>query len=108
MMEMEKNMITVSTEEIRMISDDVDRQIDRVQRAFDEIQKEIDRSYQYWEGEGRNSFVSAYQRKQDQIRTALARFREQTSDLRTMAGIYEEAESGNVEQSGSLSDNVII
>ena len=92
-MEMEKNMITVSTEQIRVISDDVDRQIDRVQRAFDEIQKEIDRSYQYWEGEGRNSFVSAYQRKQDQIRTA---------------GIYEEAESGNVEQSGSLSDNVII
>ncbi|MDO5476429.1 MAG: WXG100 family type VII secretion target [Eubacteriales bacterium] len=106
-MEMEAGMITVSTEELRRISEEVDHQIDQVQRAFEEIENRVSRTSFYWEGNGRESFSAAYQRKTDTIRTSLNRFREQTQDLRTMAGIYDETELAATELSGSLSDNVI-
>lgn len=107
-MEMENSIITVSTEQLRSISDEVDRQIDRVQRAFEEIGTRITGTASYWEGNGRQAFYTAYQRKTDRIKTSLDRFREQTRDLRVMAGIYEESETAATELTESLSDNVIV
>ena len=107
-MEAEKNIITVSTEELILGSEEVDRQIDRVRKAFETIEQKVERTSYYWEGKGRDSFYTAYQKKVEMIRTSLARFREQTQDLRTMAGVYAQAETDAAELTESLSDNVIL
>lgn len=107
-MEMENSVIVVSTESLMQISEEVDGQIDRVRDAFDAIGKKVEQTSSYWEGRGQDSFYAQYRSKTDKIRTALARFQEQTQDLRTMAGIYVETETKLTEESGRLSDNVII
>ena len=107
-MEMENSVIVVSTESLSAAADEVDRQIDQVQRAFETIEKTASGTSSYWEGNGRESFYAAYQRKTEKIRTALARFREQTQDLRTMAGIYQETESAAIELAQPLSGDVIV
>ncbi len=107
-MEMENSQIIVSTEKLASAADEADCQIDAVQKAFEEIRKRVDGTSSYWEGKGRESFYSAYAAKTDKILTSLARFREQTEDLRTMAGIYVDAETAAVEAGTSLASDVIV
>ena len=107
-MEKENAVIVVSTEDLMQVSEEVDGQIDRVQDAFEAIEKKVEQTVSYWEGRGRDSFYSQYKRRTDIIRTSLARFREQTQDLRTMAGIYVETETKVTEENSRLSDNVIV
>ena len=107
-MEKENAVIVVSTEDLMQVSEEVDGQIDRVQDAFEAIEKKVEQTAGYWEGRGRDSFYAQYRRRTDKIRTSLARFREQTQDLRTMAGIYVGTETSVTEENSRLSDNVIV
>lgn len=103
-----ESIITVSTQALLETSEEVDLQIDRLQKAFDSIGQRIEKTTYYWEGSGQEAFYSAYKNKTDKIRLSLLRFREQTHDLRVMAGVYEETESQLTEETGKLASDVIL
>lgn len=100
--------IVVSTQSLAVAADEADHQIDRVQKAFESIEKRVEQTSSYWESRGRESFYEAYRIKTEKIMTSLARFREQSADLRTMAGIYQEAEMTVTDLMDSLASDVIV
>ncbi|MBE6002433.1 MAG: WXG100 family type VII secretion target [Eubacteriales bacterium] len=100
--------IMVSTERLLEAADEVDLRINQMRKAFDAVEKRIENMRNYWEGDGQISSYNAYKRKTERIRTALARFSEQTNDLRVMAGVYQDTESKVTQENQKLSDNVII
>lgn len=103
-----ESKITVSTQSLLEAAEEVDRQVERLQKAFDSIGQHVEKTAYYWEGSGRESFYFSYRNKTDKIRQSLLRFREQTHDLRVMAGVYEEAENLLKEENGKLACDVIL
>lgn len=103
-----ESKITVSTQSLLEAAEEVDQQVERLQKAFDSIGQRVEKTAYYWEGSGRESFYSSYRNKTDKIRQSLLRFREQTHDLRVMAGVYEEAENLLKEENGKLACDVIL
>lgn len=100
--------VKVKTEELVEISGEVEDQITAMRRQLDQIGTIIRKSGAYWEGEGQNAYQQAYRAKQDEIETALRRFAENVTDLRTIAGVYASAEASAVELTECLSSDVIV
>lgn len=99
--------VKVSTERLRSAADDVERKIQRLEGVFASIQQRVNRSRGYWDGDGVSAHIAACRKKDDAIRTALRRFRENVTDLREIAGVYEESERKITAANNALSSNWI-
>lgn len=100
--------LKVKTEVLLTIAGEVEGQISAMRQQFDEINSIVNRSASYWEGEGQVSYVQKYRSKCDSIETALRRFSENVTDLRTIAGVYTATEAAAVETANTLSSDVIV
>ncbi len=100
----DKTEITLKVETERLISTaaEVELKIGQLEQAFSDMGEKINASVSFWEGDGASSYMMAYREKRDMIDTALLRFRENVTDLRTIAGIYEQTEQAAVEDAGVL------
>lgn len=84
--------IKVKTEELVSTAGDVEQKIQNLEQMFQRVEQTVQASRSYWDGEGRSAYWSAYQKKMQIIQTALRRFRENVTDLREIAGVYEAGE----------------
>lgn len=99
--------IRVKTDELDATANDVEDKIKLLEQAFSDMEQVIRASYTYWEGDGNISYIESYKRKEETAATIFRRFRENVTDLRTIAGIYEENESNETEKNERLSANLI-
>lgn len=99
--------VRVTTERLRSTADDVENKIRRLETVFATIQQRITRSRGYWDGDGVSAYIAAYQKKNETIRMAFQRFRENVTDLREIAGVYEEAERKITAENNALSSDWI-
>jgi len=101
-------VIKVKTEQLISVSGEVEQKIRRLQQAFANMEQTVSASRNYWEGDGASAYQAAYRRKTDIIRTALKRFQENVTDLREIAGVYEQSEQEIVANNAELSTAGIV
>lgn len=99
--------VKVQTERLVSAAGDVETNICRLEQAFAAMEQIVNASRYHWEGDGVSSFQAAYRKKNNTIRTAFARFRENVTDLREIAGIYEQSERAITENNRALESNWI-
>lgn len=99
---MEQMRIKVETAVLSARADAAEQKIQAVRNRFDKIGETVANSQNYWEGEGNDAHRREYQEYQDEIGEALSRFQENVTDLRRIAGIYQDA----ITQTGQLSQDL--
>lgn len=105
---MEQMRIKVETSVLEARADSVEQKIRLVRKRFDTIGETVAGSVNYWEGDANNAHRREYQEYQDEIEEALARFEENVTDLRKIAGIYKEAAKETERFSQDLPSDVIL
>ena len=100
--------LKVNTDILISTSEQVEEKIKKASEAFARIEETIKGSRVYWDGEGNNKYIKAYNHKKEEIDCALNRFREHVTDLKTIAGVYAEAETAVTERNNELNTDVII
>lgn len=71
------------------------------------MEQTVSASRRFWEGDGASVYATAFRRQQDVIKTALRRFRENVTDLRDIAGVYEQSEKQIAANNAALASNWI-
>lgn len=99
--------IKVETEKLVSISTDVTGKIGKVQSAFAELESVISNTSNYWDGDGHDAFIGAYQIRKDDYERILNNFKEYITNLQQIAGVYSQTENYNEDLSEGLMDNVI-
>lgn len=87
---MEQMRIKVETAVLRARADAAEQRINAVRKSFGTIAETVMQSRRYWEGEANDAHRKEYQEYQNEIEEALSRFQENITDLRKIAGIYQE------------------
>ena len=105
---MDGGRIKVSTEALLAASEDVSRCVRNMRDAFTGVEKTVGNAAFFWEGSGYTAHAGAIRRRKERIDTALRRFEEHVTDLKTMAGIYAEAEAGAKEVSADLPSDLLV
>lgn len=100
--------IKVKTEKLVSVAGDVEARIRQVEQAFRNIEQTIEASRTYWQGEGASAHLKAYRKKEEIVQTALKRFRENVTDLQSIAGIYEKSEADVLANNQSLNVDMIV
>jgi uncharacterized protein YukE len=100
--------LKVKTERLMEVSNEVSQQIRDMQTRLDQIGEIVGRSNSYWEADGQTAYISSYQSEKESIEEALQRFRDNVTNLQTIAGVYAETERAAVELTETLSSDVII
>ncbi len=101
-------ILKVTTEDLIVAADLASKQIDRVEKDFDQLEKLVNQAQNYWEGDGCDAYRQSFAKRKEVLVTALKRFRENVTDLQTIAGVYEEAEAQATEHSAVLPSDVIV
>lgn len=89
---MEQMRIKVDTAVLAGRADTAEKKINEVRERFERIQEVVNRSRNYWEGKASDAHRREYQEYRDEIAEILSRFQENVTDLRKIAGVYEESE----------------
>lgn len=105
---MDEITIKVNTAVLEARAEGAEKQIRTVENRFEEIGEIVNRSVSYWEGEAGDAHRREYAEYLEDVKESLARFRENVTDLRKIAGIYRENEQANTETSNELPTDVII
>lgn len=100
--------IKVDTDRLVSAASDVEAKIGQMERVFSDMEQKIRASVYFWEGDGASAYMAAYQRKKDIIDVAFRRFRENVTDLREIAGVYERAERETTEAVAELPSDCIV
>ena len=61
-----------------------------------------------WQGEAANAYGNKFQSLQPDMDKLYRMVQEHVKDLQEMAALYQKAEAGNAQQSGSLNSNVVV
>lgn len=99
--------IKVTPEHLRTTAGSVEAKIQRLEQVFSAIQQRINKGRGYWDGEGVSAYIAAYRSKDEAIRTAFRRFRENVEDLREIAGVYDQVERQITNNNMALSSDWI-
>lgn len=104
----EEFTVMVETGQLLQAAEDLQSRVSRLEGAFSEMSRIVGRTQNYWLGEAGEAHRNAFLSRQDKRIEAVLRLAEHVTDLRKMAGVYEEAERGAVEMARSLPGDVII
>ncbi len=99
--------IKVNAQSLLTQADEVASLISEVRDRFSSLKTAVDRTNSYWIGEAGNAHRQKYFSSQDQIDEAIRRLNENVTDLRTMAGVYEQAEAQAMSEAEKLIESVI-
>ncbi len=61
-----------------------------------------------WQGEAASAYGNKFQSLQTDMDKLYRMVQEHVKDLQEMAALYQKAEAGNAQQSGSLNSNVVV
>ncbi len=100
--------VKVESAELKRQAYEVDRLATNLRQRFDSIEKYVNATKSHWIGEAGDLHRRIYEDQKEDLSEALLRLKEHPKDLLMMAGIYDEAEAKNHEESISLRDNVIV
>ena len=100
--------IRVKTTVLEQRADAVEKQIHNVRNGFDKIRQIVNASTGYWEGKAHEAHRREFREYQDDIEESLMRFQENVTDLRKIAGIYQENEKAVTEISKNLPVDIIM
>ncbi len=100
--------LKVNTDTLISASAQVEGKIRKASAAFAQIEETVKGSRTYWDSDGNSQYLKAYNSKKEEINLALNRFKEHIADLRTIAGVYAEAENAATERNNELNTDVII
>ena len=96
--------ISVKTNEMRQVASDLESKITASKTAFEELDKLVVR---YWEGAGETEHINVYNKKLDVTGPYIQAFFDSVNNLRTIAGIYDDAEKAAIETVEELPTDVI-
>ena len=99
--------IIVKTEVLVSQSEEVSKQISNTENAFSELKNLISATSSYWIGEAGEVHRTNYMNRESDVETAIRRLREHVVDLKTMAGVYDEAEKTAQSEAQNLISEVI-
>ena len=99
--------IKVTPEVLKDAAGDVRSFVGSLREIFESIENIVNRSANYWEGEGHNSHFESYNSRQDAVYTALDRFLENEKKKKKIAGVYIETEQKNAEEAEGLPVDII-
>ena len=94
--------IKVTSEELDNQSNAANSELIKMQSLFDDLNAKITKVSNYWIGEASRVHCESYKKKMQTVTEILARYREHIVDLRTMAGLYSEAEQSAVNLADEL------
>ena len=100
--------LEVKPEELEIIASEAENHIQNLKNELAKAEQVVTRSTSYWEAEGNTAYLQSYRSKSTNMGHYLQKFSDHITDLRTIAGIYKEAESKAVEISQSLESDVIV
>ena len=101
-------VIQVKTEMLEHTAEDVENRIGDLEKALNAIEEQVLGSSRYWSGAGNEKHIGVYKRRTETIHKILAHFRDHVANLRSIAGIYTQAETNAIETNQSLSVDEIV
>ena len=101
------NQFKVTTEVLKEQSDRVSETIESIKTYFEEAKSTVESIGSYWEGDTAQKYTRMYADIEEDVLAVLSRWKEHISDLRTMAGVYEEAESSAQSLSAQLPNDIL-
>lgn len=104
---MDSVTIKVKTNEMRQIATELEAKIKESKEAFEELGKLIKDSANYWEGYGADTHLEVYQSKMEDSGDCIQAFFACANSLKTVAGIYDEAEKETIDTVEDLPTDVI-
>ena len=99
--------ILVTPEMLEAKSGEVERKVQIVREKFAQMNDMMNRTTEYWIGEGGDKHRETYKKFESDIDEIIKRLAEHPRDLLTMAGIYRKAETTNVSTTSALASDVI-
>ena len=99
--------ISVKTNEMRQVASDLESKITASKTAFKELDKLAKGVVRYWEGAGETEHINVYNKKLDVTGPYIQAFFDSVNNLRTIAGIYDDAEKAAIETVEELPTDVI-
>lgn len=99
--------IKVNSDVLLSKAEEVSGLINTVSKAFDEMKDIISNTNNYWIGEAGNAHRRKYTEKQEKINEGIRRLKENVTDLRTMSGVYTQAEAEAMSEASKLISSVI-
>ncbi len=100
--------IRVDSDVLKAKADTVSGLVGDLESQFEELKRVIERTSDYWIGEGGEAKRKKYVNQQTTIEEMINRLRKYPGDLLQMAGIYDEAEDELIQAPQSLSTDVIV
>jgi WXG100 family type VII secretion target len=85
--------LKVTPEVMRIKAADFAKKLSQMQQSFDGMESKMNDTGTYWVGDAHDTFADKYQGYKPEIEEIINRLKEHVTDLNTMAGVYEEAES---------------
>lgn len=99
--------IKVTTEELENQSNTANSELTKMQNLFDELNAKILKVSNYWTGDASDYHCESYRKEMQKVAEITARYKEHILDLRTMAGIYTEAEREAVNLADELPESTL-
>lgn len=101
-------VLRVTPEELKNRASEISGLIQELQQSFSEIEQISSKTRNYWIGEAGDQDRSGYQSLKDEKDRLLIRLADHPKNLLTMAGIYEETESGISTENSQLETDEIV
>jgi len=99
--------IKVSPEILNAKAQEVTGEIGQMKQLFSDIQDYVKKTQFYWIGEAGNLHRKMFEEKKEDIDTMIKRLEDHPRNLQQIAGVYEETESAQTDQSNVMSSNLI-
>lgn len=99
--------VKVDTKVLRTTASEVTSLVKALQTDFDNLQNRVGKTTRYWAGAAGDQYrreFSAEKKETSEMLTLLGKY---PTDLLSMAGIYEEAERENTQNSAALPSDIL-
>ena len=99
--------IKVTMEAFEAAALDLERKTAVCSAAYEAMRRRVRNMSSYWLGDAGDAYRELFLETEDDMDQILKRFREHPGDLRTMAGIYRQAESEQTEIGQAVPNDLI-
>ncbi len=99
--------VKVDTRVLRSTASEVSGLARQLQADFDALQQCVKQTGRYWVGEAGDQYRREFDAEKADTSEILERLNKYPADLLSMAGIYEETEAENIQNSGALPSDIL-
>lgn len=99
---------TVTPEVLLQKSQQIGAEVGKLRNLFASVRQAVDGTRAFWQGEAGEAHRNAYNSREEDFSTMLARLQEHVTDLNQIAGNYLQFESQIREMEEALPEDVIV